>query len=743
MKHYIRCVVILVMALLAISCSHEQAFYVSPEGKDDNPGTREQPFATLQRAMDSVQALRSGQSGKQMKVFLREGVYYLEKGIRMEGKAGEEGEGGEAGKAGKKGNPPLVISSFHGEEVIFSGGKNIPPDAIVPVSDMEIRERFTPGARDAIKQVNLKALGISGYGAMRNVGFARPYGPSWGEIFVNKKPMHLSRWPNKGMIPMGQVLDKGSVPRDDDFSNRGGVMMYDSSRIDRWSAEKDAWISGYFMWGYADDMVKIASVNTKKKTITTATATLYGFGNDHPWNKWYGINILAELDEAGEYYIDREEGILYFISGDRKITSLELSMLEAPFFFLEGVSDITISGITFECSRGLAVAMDNTRNISIEKCIFRNLGSLAITLGKGIEPFADYRHEGVGRPAPGIVGSLHQHLYASTTFKREGGNNNKITGCRFYNLGAGGISLGGGDRLTLEAGNNVIENCIFHDLNRIERSYRPAIDITGVGNQVRHCEIYHMPNQAILMHGNNHLIEYNYFHDVVTEAEDAGAVYYGRDPSERGIVIRYNYFENIPVRSHVTMALYADDGACNLTVTGNVFYKAGGINIMLGGGNDHTITNNIFIGSKTGIHVDNRLQNWGADMVQPGGIFEKRLKAVHYDQPPYSIRYPELPGYFRSAGALSGAPTGNVAENNVFIDVEEMVLYEGYGLEATGKEHWIDLKESNWETGHAEVGFTDWKNRDFSLAPGSVIYKKLPGFHEIPFHEIGLYINVE
>ncbi len=460
--------ILFLSALFVISCSNEVVFYVSTEGSDHNAGTKEQPFATLDKAMDTVQAIRSGGTDKQITVFLREGVYYLEKGIRIEGRAG----GAE--------NLPLVISAFKSEEVILSGGKKIPLDRVVAVEDEEVRARFSPDVRDKIKQIDLKALGISGYGEMRNVGFATPYGTAWGEIFVNNKPMRLARWPNSGMIAVDRVLEAGSVPRDDDFTGRGGVIGYDSTRIDRWADEKDAWITGYFKYSWGDDMLKIASIDTKKKTITTASPAFYGFASGQPYHRWYGINIMAELDEPGEYYIDREMGILYFIPAEEQIESLKYSMLEEPFITLQGTSGISVSGIIFECSRGLGIAMDHTQNTRIEGCTFRNLGSLGITVGKGIDPFAKRLHEGTGKPKSGIVGSLHQHLYANTTFNREGGQNNLITGCEFYQLGAGGVSLGGGNRLNLEAGNNVIENCVIHDLNRIERSYRPAIHLTGV-----------------------------------------------------------------------------------------------------------------------------------------------------------------------------------------------------------------------------------------------------------------------
>ncbi len=712
--------IIMLLSMIFLSCSDEVVFYVSEKGSDKNPGTIEQPFATINKAIDTINVLQSSGNKKEIKVFIRGGTYFLEKEIRIKELPGKE-------------KMLLTISAYNEEEVILSGSKNIPLNKMIPIRKDEVSTYINPAALDKIKQINLKELDIFDYGKLRNVGFATPYGIAWGELFINNKPLHLARWPNSGMIPVDRVFEAGSVPRDNDFTGKGGVIGYDSLRIDHWANEKDVWIKGYFKYSWGDDMLKIASIDTKKKTITTEAPAFYGFASGKPYNQWYGVNILAELDEPGEYYTDRKEGKLYFIPPEEQIKSIKYSILEDPFITIQGTTDLTINGIIFECSRGLGIAMDNTLNTKIINCKFRNLGSLGITVGKGIEPFTEHKHEGTGKPKSGIVGSLLEHIYTNTTFNRQGGRNNLIIGCEFYNMGAGGISMGGGNRLTLEAGNNVVENCVIHDLNRIERSYRPAIHLTGVGNIIKHCEVYNVANQAVLLHGNNHLIEYNYFHDVVLEAKDAGAIYYGRNPSERGIVIRYNYFENIP-DDGLTMAIYADDGACDLTIMGNVFYKAGERVFMLGGGNDHNITNNIFIKSKYGIHVDNRLQQWAANSKE---LYEQRLKAVNYNKPPYSTQYPELVSYFNHYGL----PTRNVLENNVFVDMGQMILYVGEEVNGYSKEKWLDIKDSNLEISHDKVGFLDWNKRDFSLKHNSIIYKKLPDFQKIPFYKIGTYKN--
>src|SRR4051812_38895934 len=49
-------------------------FYVSPNGSDSDPGTLNRPFESLSRAQHAARQCRKGES---VKVYLREGTYYL------------------------------------------------------------------------------------------------------------------------------------------------------------------------------------------------------------------------------------------------------------------------------------------------------------------------------------------------------------------------------------------------------------------------------------------------------------------------------------------------------------------------------------------------------------------------------------------------------------------------------------------------------------------------------------------
>lgn len=680
--------VISCLLILLLSCRQEAILYVdqSIETTPNANGSIESPFRDVESALNAVHKIRGKDGTQQIKIIFRKGTYYFDKGFLIDQSLSN-----------------LIITAYPEESVIFSGGKPIPVNLI----------RQSRIGDNEVQVIDLKKAGIHDYGKIKNTGFSRPFSNSWGEFFINNKPMHLSRWPNKGMIRMGKIIDEGSVPRNNDFKNRGAIMEYDSLRVSSWEFTDDMWISGYFKYGYADDALRIASLNKEKKTITTAGPTLYGFYSGYAWNKWFAFNIKEETDEPGEYFLERTTGKLYFISPDSEIGSLHLSILEEPFFDIWQAENIQIKNITFEYSRGTILSLSETENVCISGCTFRNSGDLGVIIGNGISPFKEYLHEGNGKPVRGTAGSLQQHLYANQTFNRQGGHNNQIDHCIFYNLGAGGVSMGGGDRKTLQAGNNIVSNCLFHANNRIAKSYRPAVHITGVGNRIVHCEMYDSPSMAILMHGNNHLIENNYIHDVCLEVEDQGAFYYGRNPSECGTIIRNNLFADIP-DTYSTCAIYHDDGAGGLTVENNIFYRAGKYAVLMGGGSDNTYKNNLFINGQIGIHADNRLQNWGKSLIAQDGLFEKRLKEINYKEEPYSSTYPYLKDYipndslpkrnritgnrFIGIGKTSDNPQLLIWENNT-VKKNTFKLDSYYSMEMLLKE----LSDKNYRTTDCSV----------------------------------------
>lgn len=670
--------------------------YVAPDGNDAADGSFEHPVKGLERAIDLVRQARVNLLPNTLvDIKLRAGLYRITRTIELDER-----------------DHYLSIEAYANEVVVFSGS--------VPISDATLKNLA------GISQLNLKNQGISDYGKIRSVGFGRPYGVAWGELFINKKAYQLARYPNSGTIAIEKVLNKGSIPRNGDYTNKGGVFKYKESKIDSWTLEAEPWIAGYFMWGYADDMLPIDTIRVGEKTIQTKGATLYGFGDKEKYRRWYGLNLKAELDTATEYYVDQATGELFFKT-DEPIHSLEFSILETPFFNINRAIKLSIQGIVFEQSRGIGITTAETSQLRIEGCVFQNLGGLGISMGLGVRAYADFKEIEGDVAQQATVGSLQQHMYDNTIFDRKSGQHNLIKSCVFRYLGAGGVSFAGGDRVSLAAGNNRIESCVFHDNNRIEKSYRPAIHISGVGNTVANCEIFNTPSMAILMHGNNHVLEYNYFHDVVQEVHDQGAIYYGRDPSESGHVVRYNLFENIPDK-FLTAAIYHDDGACGLTAYSNVFINAGQRNVLIGGGSNNVYYNNLFIGKAHAVFIDNRLATWLKGLTdRDGGLFAKRLAAVHYQDSSYASLYPGLLKYFDQVPY----PSNNLFHRNVLYNFKVPVFAKKKSM--SWRKMALGFSNDNFITTDKEIF-----NRLYTDGITALVAQHTNVLDPIPVHEIGL-----
>ncbi|TKG90782.1 right-handed parallel beta-helix repeat-containing protein [Puteibacter caeruleilacunae] len=699
------------LCILATSCTNKSDIFIANNGSDINgTGSKCNPFASLKRAKEEiVNRKKNDEDTKSYHVFFREGKYALRSTFRLTNEDDLEGLN-------------LVFSAYKNEAVSLTGGIEIAAEKAEKLKDENVIKRFDAAVRNHIRVVDLKSQGIYDYGKLRPVGFARPFGPAWAELFVNGEPFSLARWPNDSTIAMGKIVDSGSVPRDGDFSNRGGKFTFDTNRPQSWKSHEDIWISGYFKRGWAEDAVELAQIDTANKVFETKQPSLYGFGTGMKFNRWFVYNILEEVDQPGEFYLDRKEGKLYFYPHEI-MKKLEISILETPMVSIIDANNIRFENITFECSRGMGIYIENSNNIHVDNCTFRNLGMMAVCMGQGIVPFKNLSHNGIGVRASEKVGSYLQHVYDDTVFDRRAGQNNVVDNCKIYNTGAGGIHLSGGDRKTLKPGNNAVINCKIHNFNRIEKSYRAGIDISGVGNRIANCELFDAPSMAILMRGNDHLFEYNEIHHVCQEVHDQGALYYGRDPSERGHLVRYNFFHHLN-SIHATSAVYHDDGACGMKVFGNIFYKPGEMPVLIGGGTDNPYSNNIFIDAELGIHVDNRNSNWSKNTLVKGGVYDVRLKAVNYQQPPYSTRYPELAKYWDDDPAL---PKRNTVSKNVFYKVKKAYRHN---------KAWMPFEDDNWLT-EDNPGFVDEESMNFKLKKDARVFSEIEGFEDIPFEKIG------
>lgn len=615
------------------------------------------PLRSIAGARDAIRA--AGVAGKEaVEVIVADGDYLIGETIAF---AKEDGGSAQA---------PVLYRNADGARPRLIGGTIV--SGFTPVEG-RVRERLDESARDHVLALDLKANGVEEYGSFKRRGFGIGGTPMALEFYVDGKPMTLARWPN------GEWTNIESVPEGE------GAFIYAGDRPNRWQSLDNIWIHGYWTWDWAESYEQVASLDRQSRRIeTVAPHGVYGY---KAGARFYFLNVLEELDSPGEYYVDRDAGVLYFWPpGDVTSGEAAVSMLESPFVTIDGASHLTLRGLQFEYSRGSGVTVTNCTNVRIEDCTLSNLGMSGIDIA--------------------------------------GGTSSGVEGCHLFNLNYGGISIGGGDRTTLTPANLFAENNHIHDFSIVSRTYTPAVSISGVGNRIAHNLIHDAPHMAIGLHGNEHVIEYNEIYRVCMETHDAGAFYMGRDWTERGNIVRYNYLHELGHGD--VQAIYLDDWASGTIVVGNVCHGARR-GILIGGGRDNLVENNIFVDCQAGVHIDERGRGWAKYYFDgtTTTLFD-RLEAVHGTKPPYTDKYPEL------ATLLDDEPDrakNNIVVRNISVGGEFLELYN----DLTPETPYLTIEDNLVDE---DPKFVDRAGMNFRLQPDSPAFAL--GFTPIPWDKIGL-----
>jgi len=664
----------------AVQAMNNTTFYVSLKGNNawsgkliaPNAKKTDGPFATLTRARD---AARTAKAKGSVVVKIRGGVYRLEKSFEL--------------SANDSGIPdkPVVYRNYGKETPRLVGGIVIPASAFRPVDDPGIIARLDTSSRGNILQVDLKSLGLRDFGEAWESKFCGYAG--WPELYFQDKRMQIARWPNEGFTRMGKVLEQGSQPRYGETPDRPGKFQYDGNRPERWLAASEVYLDGYWCYKWYCETIKIAKIDPAEKSITFSVPALYGVGG-FSGGEYYAINLLEELDSPGEYYLDRQSGILYFWPPEPvKGKSIAISMLKAPLVSMNGVSDVSLVGITLEFARGSAIDMKDCNRSVVAGCTIKNIAENAINISGGVK--------------------------------------NGVVSCDLFELGGGGITLSGGDRTTLTPGKHYAVNNHIHHYGRLYRTHRPAISLSGVGCSASHNLIHDAPHHGMDFYGNDHLIDYNIINHVCMETDDAGAVYNGRDWTARGTVLRYNFIHDIGGGPGIgNQGIYLDDCLSGITSYGNILVKIGR-GFLINGGRDNVVDNNILVDCSTTVHITN--QGVGEEASKGGNWPEMidKLNAVPYKSDIWQKRYPKIAGLLEDQ---PGSPKYNVIENNL------MYRCGSFNLAPEATEY--GTIKDNWETKDTP-GFVDPDTNNYALKSDSQVYKNIPGFKPIPFEKIGLY----
>jgi hypothetical protein len=237
---------------------------------------------------------------------------------------------------------------------------------------------------------------------------------------------------------------------------------------------------------------------------------------------------------------------------------------------------------------------------------------------------------------------------------------------------------------------------------------------------------------ALSAGGNDHVIEYNEIHNVVYESGDAGAYYVGRDWTQRGNILRYNYWHNIVgATGYGGMTIYLDDQHSGHKIYGNIFERCAQA-VFIGGGDDNVVTNNVFIDCWRAAHIDNRGMGWQkAATDDPNGTLRTRFRSMPVDSELWVQKYPNLQGTLEDEPNI---PKRNHFERNVSAGGSWDHINRETRHYQVIRDNLIFDDDSNWiklvKDDHERLVELQFKD---PAALASI------GFEPIPLDKIGLY----
>lgn len=673
--------------------------YVATDGNDTwsgmlavpNAAREDGPFATLERARDELRVLKA-KSGPPhgATVLMRSGMYRLREPFVL-GPA-------DSGAAGA----PIVYAADAGAKVFLRGSV--------------VLHGWHPGT-GKIWQTSVPV----------EVGDVR----FW-QLYYRGERQILARTPN---VDTQHPHSGGFFYAEGEVANGTPTLVpYNPARLDpaKWSRPTEGHVHVWPMRNWTHDICPIHSVDLQRHVITLAQPAQYMVIKG---NRFYVDNLREELDAPGEWYYDQTAHQLYFWPPDEKdpTDAVTVPVLD-NLITVQGdsatgafVSDIQFRGLNLaETNDGLMV-LSRTAECSVTASTFTHCGGTALKV-------------------------------------LEGGHHNRIAGCDIHHVGGQAITLEDTvdwtHRPEGHQAYNVIDNNHIHDIGDGGAGWCGISLQPGLGgnashdNVVSHNLIHDTPGRAIFFNGMRNIVEYNHVHHTGQEQSDTGAIGMGsRDIRERGSVIRFNYVHDTGGYSmlepgvwrypYFCWGIYLDDYTSGVHVYGNLVVNTYRGAVMVHGGQDNVIENNVFIEGDA-----QQIQYSYIDSVTRGRTPANPDKSMwrmtgtrcignvfYYTGPASSwIRGAKwtqaMAESDRNVLWHAGLPITIIVPDPTVRDKAELMSWDAW--QKLGFDH---------HSVTADPQFVDVERGDYRLRPDSPARKL--GFKPLPFDQMGLYASPE
>ncbi|AUP78972.1 right-handed parallel beta-helix repeat-containing protein [Flavivirga eckloniae] len=580
-----RGIILKTFLLFGILIGHATEIYVSPNGGTKNTGKKDDPvsFETAIK-MASKLLKESGVPDERITILVLGGHYRFERPISL----GEEFKG--------TASSPIVIKAAKGGKVVFDGSVLVDANKFKKVTKAKEKARLSKKVIDKIVAVTIKNEAMIerfNESLMLNLNFnGKNYLPS---VFPNEEyadfvEKTVTAEVTPPGIPVGEQdygLRAGYVPYLEEGKSRGWKGSLEEPRgarakIDnkenemagtwvQWENElkrnnKRNQLTGFIEANWLLSSQPIYAASGKDECLHLSRALGYGWAWRKNDKQFRVFGMLCELDAPGEWHFDPLTNRLFIYPPEpmTKDTKISLSVANG-FMALENTKHVQIIGLSVTNVGGGNVYALSGENNLVASCDITNSTAIGVDIL---------------------------------------GKNNSVIGCDLIDLNIH-ARLGGGiaDGNEITPANNKIENC--HIYQKQFKHEKVNIAINGCGNVFRNNLVHNSIGQALVVKGNEQLIELNEFFNIGFEEGDGGAVYSGADMGGYGNVYRYNFFHHlIHCPGKVGRSgIHLDDGQSGATCIGNVFYKSAAKGIFTFGGAGHTIYDNVLLEGDIGIYL--------------------------------------------------------------------------------------------------------------------------------------------
>jgi hypothetical protein len=625
---------------------------VAPDGDDFGPGTEAAPLASLAGARDRIRELKEAGwlPESEITVYFRGGNYPLTNTVTFD--AEDSGTG----------RSPIVYAAYPGETPVFTGG------VYIEASSLELASGAFAGyipasVRDDVYMVNLYENGFTredlDYEKLEETG--RTF-----TVFANDSPLHSARYPNK--VP-GQYAEN---PYNDyiyiedggawvDGRHRGStqhpvfqVPQELADRLTAWHSYDEVVLSGMLSYTWAHEKTYMYGFDPDERTITL-NRNFMGEGVDREPNsgKYFIENVVEELDAPGEYYVDKQSGILYFYppeGTDMDDVVLKIPQLQWSLVETRGTSWLTFQSLKLELCRRIGIDIEGGSHVTVDSCTVESIsGYSGIVVGNFVYEgwaLAEYYAE-------------HDEFPQDEPSAEENGLYHTVKNCTIQNIGGFGTSLFAGRTSTRENGHLLFENNVVLNTGLLDNS--GGVDANGVGISLLRNTVKFVPGYGMGLNGPDGEVAYNLICDGISDPgqNDSSALGLHHGGIAWGLKVHDNIIRDVqqtPARAWETwmpgltpnrLALYVDGYAPGAEIARNVVY-----NVPIGMGMPEnqtfpsTYANNIFIDTMLPVqafglanleyyedvtieYVLSGETSWKSEAIYNSGIYKTAWKEVY------------------------------------------------------------------------------------------------------------------